>query len=129
MKININVSSKQKFNQLTNATNMAVGSALYMVAEEIMTDSKTNYVPVVTGALRRSGFVNKPIITTNRVAVELGFGGSAISYALAVHERPNGFGQGKNKYLIKPIRTASPNIAPRMAVFIKKLYSSSASGI
>lgn len=119
--IRVNVKSKNNFTQVQNASIQDVANALYLVAEEIMTDAKMNYVPVVTGDLRRSGFVQKPTITPNRgVEVVLGFGGSAAPYALKVHEMPASWGQGKNKYLSKPINAAAPKIASRMAFFIRK---------
>jgi hypothetical protein len=121
MKINILVRSNQNFSKLANATVQDVGRSLYMVAEEIMTDAKANYVPVVTGNLRRSGFVEKPDIKGNSVNVTFGFGGAATEYALAVHEYPAGYGQGKNKFLSKPVNAAAPNIPNRMVVFMKRM--------
>jgi hypothetical protein len=121
MKINILVRSNQNFSKLTSATVQDVGRSLYMVAEEIMTDAKANYVPVVTGNLRRSGFVEKPVIRGSSVNITLGFGGAATEYALAVHEYPPGYGQGKNKFLSKPVNAAAPNIPSRMVVFMKRM--------
>jgi hypothetical protein len=90
-----------------------------MVAEEIMTDAKMHYVPVDTGALRNSGFVNQPVLAGNSVSVTLGFGGSTVVYAMSVHEAPAHWGQGKNKYLYKPVAAAVPTLANRLAAFIK----------
>lgn len=66
----------------------AVAGTLYKEATNIMADSKENYVPVDTGNLRSSGIVDLPKLTNNRVVVELGYGGPAAPYALAVHENP-----------------------------------------
>lgn len=119
--IRVNVKSKSNFNQVRNAGIQDVANALYLVAEEIMTDAKANYVPVLTGNLRRSGFVQKPTITPNRqVEVVIGFGGSAAPYALKIHEAPRSWGQGKNKYLSKAINAKAPTIASRMAFFIRQ---------
>lgn len=85
-----------------------LGKTMYRFAEDIMTDSKENYVPVSAkhpklerarrqkpsrgsaksgGNLKASGFVEHPhygSVTT----VTLGYGGAAAPYALAVHENP-----------------------------------------
>lgn len=64
------------------------GEDLHRIAEDVMTDSKENYVPVVTGTLHASGFVKQPEVGADGVSVTLGFGGAAAPYALAVHENP-----------------------------------------
>jgi hypothetical protein len=120
VKLSVNVKTKNNFNRIAHAIPQDVAKALYMVAEEIMTDAKANYVPVVTGNLRRSGFVEKPVVAGNKVHVTLGFGGAATIYAIAVHEYPASYGQGKNKYLTKPVNAAAPNIPNRMAVFMRR---------
>lgn len=60
---------------------------LYTQGERIMLRSKM-LVPVVTGNLRASGHVKLPVIAGTRAMVELGYGGPAARYALAVHENP-----------------------------------------
>jgi hypothetical protein len=85
---------------LKNVLNGEVAAALYQSAEEIMTDSKNNYVPIDTGDLRRSGTVLEPDYDTNgKISVSLGYG---MPYAKIVHDRPPEIGQGKVKYLEKP---------------------------
>lgn len=118
MKINVKVNAKNFFPQVQNATVNTLGSAMYMVAEEIMTDSKQNYVPVKTGALRRTGFVDKPAINGNRIVVMLGYN---TPYARRVHEYPVSFGQGKNKYLSKPINAMVPQMSRRVVTHMKRL--------
>ena len=66
----------------------AVGAALYHEAERIMSDSKQNYVPVVTGALRASGSVGSPQISATGATVVLGYGDASTPYAAKVHENP-----------------------------------------
>lgn len=119
MKMEWKVNTRNAFKQVANATVADVSAGLYLVAEEIMTDAKMHYVPVVTGALRRSGFVEKGVVTGNTVTVKLGFGGSATPYALAVHEYPAHYGQGKNKYLLRPIQAAVPTLANRLAEHVR----------
>lgn len=119
MKTKFDVKMRQNFKGASKTTINDVGSALYMIGEEIMTDAKANYVPVITGNLRRSGFVNMPVVTAQRVSITLGFGGAAKSYALQVHEAPDYFGQGKNKYLSKPVNAALPRVSSKLTKYIQ----------
>ena len=81
--------------------NSEIGAGLYQVGEVIMTDSKRNYVPVDTGDLRRSGVVLPPEYQiSGEVVVKLGYGEE---YAKIVHDRAPSIGQGKVKYLEKPL--------------------------
>ena len=66
----------------------ALGVGLTQWAEAVMADSKANYVPVDTGALRASGTVSRPEMTATTVSLTLGYGGAAAPYALSVHENP-----------------------------------------
>lgn len=79
---------KAKLQQLGMAALPAGGRSLFESAENIMAISKEQYVPVETGTLRASGFVQPPDITGKSVSVYLGYGGAAAPYALAVHENP-----------------------------------------
>jgi hypothetical protein len=80
----------------------AVASALHREAELIMTAAKRQ-TPVDTGALRASGTVKAPQIKESSVSVEIGFGGSAVGYALAVHENLKARHKvGNAKYLERP---------------------------
>ena len=79
---------KQQMQKFPLLTEQAVRRHLFQLGERIMADSKKNYVPVVTGALRGSGFVNLPENVGGRVTVTLGYGGPSANYALAVHENP-----------------------------------------
>jgi hypothetical protein len=113
--ISLEVKANNNFKGAANATVNDLSEALYVVAEEIMTDSKQNYVPVITGTLRRSGFVNRPRVQAGKVVIVIGYGGAARSYALAVHEAPITRGQGKNKYLSNPVNAAAAQIPARLA--------------
>jgi len=99
----------------------AMGGALFREGESIMGDSKEKFVPVVTGNLRSSGHVDKPKITTKGASVELGFGGPAAPYALAVHENPNtgktaeGSRVGEWKYLETPYKQHLKDMDERVA--------------
>jgi len=86
-------------------------TSLYQSAEEIMTDSKENYVPVLTGALRSSGKVLPPAMEGNQVTVVLGYGDEAVNYAVHVHENPDAYHPvGQWKYLSVPAERAIKSI-------------------
>lgn len=86
----------------------AVVTTLYQQAERILTVSKMDYVPVDTGALRASGFVEPPIVQGPRVSVDLGFGGPAAPYAVLVHENLTAHHPvGQAKYLEIPFLAAT----------------------
>lgn len=94
-----------------------LGTGLYREAEAIMTISKSNYVPVATGALRESGFVHavetpagvsvvggETVVGFN-THVTMGYGGPAAPYALIVHEDlTKRHTVGQAKYLETPIK-------------------------
>lgn len=98
-----------------------LSGALFREGEGIMGDSKEKFVPVVTGNLKSSGHVDKPKITASGASVELGFGGPAATYALAVHENPNtgktatGSQVGEWKYLETPFKQHLTNMDQRLA--------------
>ncbi len=66
----------------------ALASTLYEIGEEIMAVSKEQYVPVDTGTLRSTGYVEPPVMVGGVTSVALGYGGPAAPYALSVHENP-----------------------------------------
>lgn len=63
----------------------AAERAVYEFGETEMREMKKR-TPVDTGALRNSGFVEKPTRVGTKVSVSLGFGGQADAYAIFVHE-------------------------------------------
>lgn len=90
----------------------ALVGALFQEAERIMTASKQDYVPVQTGALRASGFVDEPVLTATGGSVTLGFGGPAAPYAVIVHEDlTKRHPVGQAKYLEVPLRAAIQGMA------------------
>lgn len=66
----------------------ALGGALYRLALAVMADSQEHHVPVDTGVLKASGFVELPVISLLDASVTLGYGGAAKDYATVVHEDP-----------------------------------------
>jgi len=117
------------FPEAAEATISDLKMALNASAEVVMTTSKRDFVPVVTGLLQDSGTVLGVEQKGDMVVATLGYGGAAYEYALAVHEAPDTipsgvrqgevWGQGKNKYLSKPLYMLAPEI-PRM---MEKLMS------
>ncbi len=83
----------------------AVLATLYQEAEVVMTAAKTDFVPVETGALRASGFVEPPVANAFGGSVTLGFGGPSAPYAVIVHEDlTKRHPVGQAKYLELPLR-------------------------
>jgi len=110
-----------------------VAMALYIEAEKIMTASKLDFVPYVTGNLARSGTVLPPFMGSGqmgagKVRVVLAYGNHTAPYALAVHERPPTVGQGKNKYLEKPFEAARPMVMRNLAARLRTIINSVAAG-
>jgi len=99
-----------------------IGAALWEEGEEIMTESKTSYVPVVTGNLMGTGTVGPPEISVSSASVTLSYGGpggAVAPYARVVHESPPDWGQGKPKYLEEPMLLAKAGFSARMAARLK----------
>lgn len=114
----VRVKTSNSFPQVQGAIIDDLKSALFVEAEMVMTDSKFNYVPVDTGNLRNTGTVLAPTVKNNRVEVRLGYGSSSVQYAFKIHEAPKSWGQGRNKYLTKPLNKASHGMESRIATYI-----------
>jgi len=114
--MNLTLQGSQTFKRKLAAA-AAVGpptllATLFQEANVILTASKQDYVPVDTGVLRASGFVEPPVETPNGGSVTLGFGGGAIDYAVIVHEdltKQHPVGQAK--YLEVPLRARIAGMA------------------
>ena len=107
-------------------------SALYDEAVKIINKS-IPITPLDAGDLRRSAFVTKPYDSgANQIEVELGYGGFASKYALAVHEmgiKPKKEINWKEpgtgaKYLEKPFNTATKGQAKRLQANAMKKFLS-----
>lgn len=93
---------------------------LFKFAEAVMTLSKTEYVPVLTGALRASGHVDTPKWSGNVLSIVMGFGSSAVHYALSVHENlAMSHTVGSAKYLEIPLMKMTPLFGDFIAAEIK----------
>lgn len=107
----------------TQAIERSAAQALYIEGNDIMTDSKANFVPVDIGTLRGSGFVENPVIDSGRIVVEIGYGGPAESYALEQHERIDYHHKvGQAKYLETPMNQAAKGLDDRLAARIQALH-------
>ncbi len=82
------------------------GRALRVSGEVIMAQSKSNFVPVDTGALKNSGRVGKLRKRgKSTLTVSLRYGGAAAEYALEVHETNKQYRAGRVwKYLETPAK-------------------------
>lgn len=115
---------RQAFRRWGRRAYAALGSALYIEAQGIMTESKRE-VPVKTGALRGSGQVDLPVDEGRRWRVRLGYGDQSVGYAVHVHERLDTFHPvGKAKYLEDPLQRAAPGLPRRLAIHIKRMVRS-----
>jgi hypothetical protein len=95
--------------------------SLMRSAEQVMTRSKNEFCPVDTGALRATGMVSSEV-QGNVVNVILGYGGSALDYAVVVHETNRKYRGGKSwKYLQIPLQEALPDINRAMAEDYNKM--------
>lgn len=125
----------QALRQLGTAAQPTLAAGLYQEGESIMASSKELYVPVDTGVLRASGYVEPPVMEGSGVTVNLGYGGPSAPYALAVHENPRAghtggvSPQGKKykhwarvgewKYLETPWKAAAAGMVGRLEAFLK----------
>jgi len=112
-----------------------VKAALKTEAEIIMTESKKQ-VPVDTGSLKNSGFVNEPTQSGQTISIKLGYGGIATKvnprsgeittvYAIYVHENM-GYHHtvGKAKFLEDPIAKSREKLMNRIIYRVKRLLES-----
>lgn len=97
-------SLKLLFGRASNSHEKSLAKAVFIIANKVLNESK-ELVPVDLGALKKSGQVEKPVITATDISVEITYGGDARAYALIVHEDPNAqHKDGKTyKYLEIPV--------------------------
>jgi len=109
---------------LGNRAPKEFGGALFREGERIMGKAKSpENVPVDTGNLRASGFVELPVFRGVNPSVELGFGGPAAGYAVFVHEnlRAN-HPKGRAKYLEIPFNESISNFDDRIADDLRRRF-------
>jgi hypothetical protein len=103
----------------------AAASALHSEAEDIMKESKDNYVPILTGDLKDSGRVESPVVEGQRVLVVAQYGNEKTeTYALVQHENLtlNHPGGKQAKYLERPFvqRTQSAGFVTSVSEKVRK---------
>lgn len=106
----------------------ANGAALYKEGVFIMGESK-KICPLKDRTLRGSAYVTRPVLVKSigQIMVDLGYGGSAVDYAIAVHEKTgNGIqwtspGTGP-KYLERPFNKAMRGFEKRVGKRAQQLY-------
>lgn len=105
MPVTLNIGTvRTNLDRIAAEAHQKAAAALYEVGNEVMAQSK-RLVPVDTGALKGSGYVDQPRVELGRVSVELGYGGPASAYAVRQHEdlslrHPDG---GQAKFLEQPL--------------------------
>jgi hypothetical protein len=93
----------------------AVDRAVYEFGQVEMKEMKRR-VPVDTGTLKDSGFVEKPVRDGMNVRLTLGFGGAAEAYAIYVHEDLEAVHRvGEAKFVESVLNESTPYFAVRVA--------------
>lgn len=104
---------------IAGATPEHLAGALYEDGEELRTESQT-LVPVDTGVLKNSAFVNTPQTDSQGTYVTVGYGGAAKDYAVVQHEDLTLFhDDGQAKYLEQPFLERAKGLAERLAAKVK----------
>lgn len=117
MKISLTPELQAFFRNAPDKFAVASANALYQEAELVMTASKEQ-VPVDTGRLRNTGYVELPKIDSDKISVEMGYN---TVYARRQHEELNYLHTvGKAKYLEDPLNEAKPNMPGNIAKSISK---------
>ena len=98
--------------------------ALTSEANVVLNQSK-QIVPYRFGALKTSGRVERPKVSSNSIEVGVTYGGPSASYAVYVHEIPKNYNHGKQyKYLETPARAHAPvfarKVKERLLMFLRQ---------
>ena len=96
-------------------------AALFIEAQEILTRSRQEFVPVDQGILRSDSGVTKPVMTPGGPEVTIWYGaGPAKDYAVVQHERMDfKHDDGGPKYLERPLLEAVSGMAKRLGRKVK----------
>jgi hypothetical protein len=113
---------KSKIQNAANELPRNAGAALYQFAEDVMSVSKDERVPVDTGRLMNSGYVALPQQEGNVISVTMGYG---TDYALKVHEDMDAHVHWKRpgsgpKFLENPLKESEANLAPVVGDAVKQ---------
>ncbi len=92
-----------------------VAAALYAETQVLATESRRR-TPVLTGALRQSHMVSRPVVQGRDISCQIRVGGAAAPYAIFVHENLAAFHKvGRAKFLESAILEARSTFAARVA--------------
>ena len=105
----------------SDLTSRVARREMYQFCEETMADSKENYVPVDTGALRSTGKVVVEQDTPTNFKLGMTYGDMATTYAVIVHEDLSAFHPvGEAKYLSKPLAKRLPTLPRRLVAAVNR---------
>lgn len=103
----------------TLAGPMAGARALYDEMVKVIDAARTDFVPVETGALRDSAFIEPPVMTERGATFRFGFGGPNAPYAVIQHEDLTYRHKvGQAKYLELPLKARLGGMAMVLAMRI-----------
>ena len=127
MKIHFNLKGDKKFERwLTRAEEdmpRELGVSLYKEAQPIFNQSQ-EWVPVDLGNLKNSGVVELPKYERGRVSVTIGYGNSAVTYAVEQHENleyRHKAGQ-KAKYLEDAVTQYLPTLRRNLGLSVANVW-------
>jgi hypothetical protein len=109
-----------RIEEVAHKARRAIDKAVYKFGNTEMREMK-RLVPVDTGTLKNSGYVEKPKRDGSRVMLEIGFGGAAEHYAMYVHEDLDAYHEnGQAKYVEMPLSESAPFFAQRVGEDVRK---------
>ena len=111
--------SAMNIRKMDKATRKRFYEEMLKVSKEIMERSKNRYVPILTGALKRSGKVKGN--PGRYPVVYLSYGSAAVPYALLQHENLNFHHPGGRsaKYLERAVDDFGPTIKKRLETAVR----------
>ena len=96
-----------------------VAAAVYQVGNQALTESKKR-VPVDLGDLKKSGQIDEPVISGDQISVRMGYGDTAVDYALIVHEDTTAnHTNGQDHYLSSVIDELRPEFLSKVEARLK----------
>ena len=111
---------KEKIKRFAQVFPDGVKQALWEQASIIMNESK-GQVPVDTGFLRSTGYVNEPFDEGSKIAVEMGY---YANYAAPVHDRPDPpvhHEVGKAFFLADPFEEKGPDLQRNIVARVEEM--------
>lgn len=106
---------RRNLEKIAKAAPDEIGKALYQEAQIEATESRRR-TPVLTGALRASHEVERPVFKGRDISVTIKVGGPAIKYAIPVHENLEAYHRvGQAKYLESTIMESKTFMLGRVA--------------